>query len=214
MVPRYVHLGLAAAVTPEIAKIPLIPTPPDVATLTADASAEIARFDQEIGGEMGSFTSIILRSESASSSEIESLSAGADEISLAEIANVDPNSNAALIAANTSAMRRAIELADRLDGDSIIAMHEALLVNHRPEWTGKWRTGQVRIGGATLNLARFVPPHPDRVPAAMDGLVRFIQRDDLAVFEQAAVAHAHFETVHPFPDENGRTGRSLIHAMM
>jgi Fic family protein len=47
----------------------------------------------------------------------------------------------------------------------------------------------------------------------MTDLVQFMNRTDLPVFEQAAVAHAQFETIHPFPDGNGRVGRALIHAL-
>ena len=110
-------------------------------------------------------------------------------------------------------MDKAIELADHVDQDSIIAMHAALLKESHPEWTGHWRKEQVRIGGYSVHDASFVPPHQDRVPAAMVDLVRFVHRTDIATFVHAAVAHAQFETIHPFPDGNGRVGRALIHAM-
>ncbi|MHB1251196.1 MAG: Fic family protein [Acidimicrobiales bacterium] len=201
-----------AAITPELAAIPSIGVPSDVAALAAEASAEIARFDQEIGSEFANSTSILLRSESASSSQIEDLTAGAKAISLAEIGDTSKR-NASMIVANTTAMNRALEFADRLDEESIISMHEALLGAAKPEWTGHWRTDQVRLGGASVHTARFVPPHQDRVPAAMTDLVRFIHRLDVPTFEMAAVAHAQFETIHPFPDGNGRVGRALIHAI-
>jgi len=44
--------------------------------------------------------------------------------------------------------------------------------------------------------------------------VRFAQRNDIPVLAHAAIAHAQFETIHPFPDGNGRTGRALIHSML
>jgi Fic family protein len=52
------------------------------------------------------------------------------------------------------------------------------------------------------------------VPALIDDLVAFVKRDDLPLLAHAAVAHAQFETIHPFPDGNGRTGRALIHSML
>jgi len=201
-----------AAITPEIAEVPSIDIPSEVAALAAEASVEIARFDQEIGSEFANFTSILLRSESASSSQIENLTAGARAIALAEIGDTS-KSNASMIVANTTAMNRALDLADRLDEESIISMHEALLGDTKPEWTGHWRTDQVRVGGASVHTARFVPPHQERVPAAMTDLVQFIHRLDIPTFEMAAVAHAQFETIHPFPDGNGRVGRALIHAI-
>jgi Fic family protein len=52
------------------------------------------------------------------------------------------------------------------------------------------------------------------VPPLMNDLVRFTKRTDLPLLPQAAIAHAQFETIHPFPDGNGRTGRALVHAML
>lgn len=60
----------------------------------------------------------------------------------------------------------------------------------------------------------FVPPRWERVEPAIDDLVTFIRRDDLPVLPQTAVAHAQFETIHPFTDGNGRTGRALLHSML
>ncbi|MHB8379312.1 MAG: Fic family protein [Acidimicrobiales bacterium] len=201
-----------AAITPEIAHVASIDIPSDVAALAAEASVEVARFDQEIGSEFSNFASILHRSESASSSQIENLTAGAKAIALAEIGDISKR-NASMIVANTTAMNRALELADHLDEESIISIHEALLGDTNPEWAGHWRTDQVRIGGVSVQTARYVPPHQDRVPEAMTDLVKFIHRLELPTFEMAAVAHAQFETIHPFPDGNGRVGRSLIHAI-
>jgi Fic family protein len=59
-----------------------------------------------------------------------------------------------------------------------------------------------------------VPPPPDRVPALLDDLVEFVNLDDLPAIAQAAIAHAQFETIHPFGDGNGRAGRCLIHVIL
>jgi Fic family protein len=48
----------------------------------------------------------------------------------------------------------------------------------------------------------------------MEDLVAFMARDDLPVVVQAAIAHAQFETIHPFPDGNGRVGRAIIHSLL
>jgi Fic family protein len=202
-----------AAVVPDIADILAVGLPSAVLADASEAAVEIARFDAELSGEFANFSAILQRTESASSSEIENLTAGAKSVALASIGDDRVGKNASLIVANTSAMDRALEMADHIDEASIIAMHEALLVASRPEWTGDWRKDQVRIGGFTVHDADFVPPHPDRVPAAMSDLVRFVQRTDIPTFVHAAIAHAQFETIHPFPDGNGRVGRALIHAM-
>jgi Fic family protein len=62
--------------------------------------------------------------------------------------------------------------------------------------------------------ASFVPPHQSRVRSAIEDLVAFMRRTDISVLVHAAIAHAQFETIHPFPDGNGRTGRALLHSML
>jgi len=212
---RQRHSGpYLAAVVPEIARQSLH-LPADVTTLAEDASIEIARFDAELGAEVAPFASVLLRSESASSSRIENLTAGAKSIALAELGSKDKR-NATEIVGNVAAMIAALALADRLDADAVLAMHEALLADIQPDIAGAWRTEQVWIGGDSIGPhgAVFVPPHHDRVPALMADLVTFTQRADLPLLSQVAIAHAQFETIHPFPDGNGRTGRALIHAML
>ncbi|NLE96675.1 MAG: Fic family protein [Propionibacterium sp.] len=187
----------------------------EVLALVDDASRELARFDAEAGDVAAPFASILLRSESASSSEIERITSSAKQLALAEI-GASRSANAKLVAANVQAMHAAIDLAGRLDADSIIAMHRALLGDSEPHMVGRWRTEQVWIGGGARSphSATFVPPHHDRVPALMEDLVAFLQRTDLPVLITAALAHAQFETIHPFPDGNGRTGRALIHGVL
>ena len=168
-----------------------------------------------MGSEIAPFGAILLRSESAASSRIENLTASAKSIALAELGDTSKR-NATEIVANTNAMTAAIALADRLDAAAILAMHAAPLDEHDPKIAGKWRTAQVWIGSSSYgpHTASFVPPHHKRVAAAIDDLVRFMQRDDLPVLPQAALAHAQFETIHPFPDGNGRTGRTLVHCLL
>ncbi len=209
------HAGpYRAALVPEIADRALV-LPADIATLAEDASVEIARFDAELGAEVAPFATVLLRSESASSSKIENLTSGAKSIALAELGSKDKR-NATEIVGNVAAMVAALALADRLDEDAILAMHEALLVDVQAEIAGRWREEQVWIGGDSFgpHRAAFVPPHHDLVPALMADLVTFTRRADLPLLSQAAIAHAQFETIHPFPDGNGRTGRALIHAML
>jgi Fic family protein len=58
-----------------------------------------------------------------------------------------------------------------------------------------------------------VPPPHEEVDPLLEDLARFIEADDLPPLVQAAIAHAQFETIHPFEDGNGRTGRALIHVI-
>jgi Fic family protein len=168
-----------------------------------------------LGSEVAPFASVLLRSESSSSSLIENLTSGAKSIALAELGNREKR-NATEIVGNVAAMRAAIELAEKLDGDAILQMHAALLADLHPGIAGRWREEQVWIGGTSFgpHQAEFVPPHHEHLPELIDDLVGFARRDDLPVLAQAAIAHAQFETIHPFPDGNGRTGRAMIHAML
>lgn len=203
-----------AAVVPEIASLPLS-LPPGTLAAVEDASGEVSRFDAELGREIAPFSAVLLRTESAASSKIENLTASARAIAEAEL-NPHGGRNASLIVANERAMTAAISMADQIDGDAILAMHEALLARADPAIAGRWRSEQVWIGGDDLGPhgAKFVGPHHSRIAAAISDLLGFIDRDDLPVLAHAAIVHAQFETIHPFSDGNGRTGRALVHAFL
>ena len=189
---------------------------PAVTTAEAeDAATEVARFDAELGHEIAPFATVLLRSESAASSKIENLTASARAIAEAEL-HAHAGRNATLIVANQQAMTAAIALAGHIDADAILAMHAALLTGTRPEIAGRWRDEPVWIGGGdhSPHDALFVPPRQDFVVGAINDLLAFIDRDDVPLLAQAAIAHAQFETIHPFPDGNGRTGRALVHAQL
>lgn len=94
-------------------------------------------------------------------------------------------------------------------------IHEKLLAGVRGEklTPGELRRSQNWIGpsGATLNQATFVPPPPDIVPQTLGELEKFLHTDsDLPLLVRIGLAHAQFETIHPFLDGNGRVGRLLI----
>jgi Fic family protein len=76
---------------------------------------------------------------------------------------------------------------------------------------GRLRRSQNWIGGTRPGNARFVPPPPDHVPAAMGALEKWLHSaDPLPPLIKAGLAHVQFETIHPFLDGNGRLGRLLI----
>jgi Fic family protein len=78
---------------------------------------------------------------------------------------------------------------------------------------GELRRTQNWVGpmGASMSDATFVPPPPNEVPAALSALETFIHtEDDLPLLVKVGLAHAQFETIHPFLDGNGRVGRLLI----
>lgn len=203
-----------AALVPAIADA-VLNLPSDVLAASTEAAHEVARFDTELGSEIAPFSAVLLRSESAASSQIENLTASARAIAEATLGE-PTGMNAREVVGNVAAMGAALSLADDMSGEAILTIQRALLEHTEPDLTGKWRTEQVWIGGSDLgpHLATFVPPHHDHVPGLIDDLVAFIARDDLPVLGHVAIAHAQFETIHPFPDGNGRTGRALMHAML
>ncbi|MCU1480703.1 MAG: cell filamentation protein Fic [Subtercola sp.] len=192
----------------------------DTAALAEEASDALIRFDESLNGEIAPFAPLLLRSEAAASSRIENLTASARAILTAELsiesgATVS-RKNAAVIVANTRAMQAALELADELTTDAVLEMHRALMMGDPHHASGTWRKEAVWIGTSSLSPvgAVYVAPNFLRVPGLMDDLMSFTRRDDLPRLAQTAVAHAQFETIHPFTDGNGRTGRALMQAMM
>lgn len=90
-----------------------------------------------------------------------------------------------------------------------------------PGEPGRFRDSQNWIGGHTIYQARFVPPPPDRVAASMAELGLLLcdtatEQDQavLSIVARMAIAHAQFETIHPFVDGNGRVGRILLPLML
>lgn len=77
---------------------------------------------------------------------------------------------------------------------------------------GEFRKEQNWIGARTIQNARFVPPPPSEVLRALDALEQFSNQEtsDLPLLVQLAMIYYQFETIHPYPDGNGRVGRLLI----
>lgn len=194
--------------------------PSDLAAAAEDAARAIARLDEYASQALGGravipLTSVLLRSESASSSQIENLTVSARQLAISAI-GMSASANAQMVAGNVAATRAAIDLADRLGTPAILAIHAILLAGQPLAGPGQWRAVPVWIGPSAVSPdgAAFVPPAPERVPAGMQDLAAFLGRADLPVVMHAAVAHAQFETIHPFVDGNGRTGRALLQAML
>ena len=123
--------------------------------------------------------------------------------------------NAAMVVANTAAMHAAVTFSDTVDAGAIQAMHRALMVNEPRHTPGEFRTEPVWIGSGSTSIgATFVGPRHELISGAIGDLIAFAHRVDVPALAQIAVAHAQFETIHPFTDGNGRTGRALVQAML
>ncbi len=96
----------------------------------------------------------------------------------------------------------------------ICEMHARLMKGARAThhaYPGEFRKSQNWIGGKTPSDATFVPPAVPDMKNSLDDLEKFIHaQDDFPNLIKAGLIHAQFETIHPFVDGNGRTGRMLI----
>lgn len=105
-------------------------------------------------------------------------------------------------------LREGMPLSNRL----LREMHAVLLSRGRgaEKQPGEFRRTQNWIGGTRPGNAHFVPPPPHQVPECMAALERFLHDETTPSLIKAGLAHAQFETIHPFLDGNGRIGRLLI----
>jgi Fic family protein len=92
-------------------------------------------------------------------------------------------------------------------------IHGILMQNARggDKTPGEFRRSQNWIGGSRPGDARFVPPPPHELMASLDNLEKFLHaQNSVPLLVKAGLAHAQFETIHPFLDGNGRVGRLLM----
>lgn len=190
------------------------------AALIAEADAEVRAFDAAAPHVqcLEALSRQLLRQESVGSSRIEGLSIGQRRLARAS-AGVGRDDLARQIVGNIRAMEQAIRFgveSRALTSDDICSIHRTLFEETSyAEWGGVVRREQNWIGGSAYSpaSAAFIPPPPEQVNELLDDLVAFVDREDLPVTLQAAIAHAQFETIHPFVDGNGRAGRCLIHVV-
>jgi Fic family protein len=198
----------------------------DVAADVADAEAAIAKLNAEARAlvDTKALARILLRAEAVASSRIEGLEVGARRLLHAEfvkgLKEVSSDVTATEVLGNIDAMVYGIDAVgpgDPITVDVLLEVHRRLLSGTRlEEYGGRFRDEQNWIGGSDYNpcSAAFVPPPPEFVEDLMADLCAFSSTDDLPAVAQAAIAHAQFETIHPFIDGNGRTGRALIHLIL
>jgi Fic family protein len=190
----------------------------------SEAETEIRRLNDVASPALAPLSRLLLRTEAIASSKIEGLQVGVRQLARAE-ARFETGGRAAPTAlevlGNIDAMELAFDEAasvERFTPDEILAIHRRLMERrlNAERIAGRIRTSQNWIGGNDYNPcgAEFVPPPPDEVPDLLGDLCDATNDDRLPPVVQAALVHAQFETIHPFSDGNGRTGRALIHVVL
>lgn len=197
----------------------------DAGTAGAVSAAEtaVAALNNRAHPALSPLARLLLRTESIASSKVEGIALGARALARAE-AQSDTGEKIAQTAheilANIDAMELAIDHAAETEAFAladIVAIHRRLMrASATPNVAGLVRDRQNWIGGNDYNPcgADFVPPPPKDVGKLLTDLCRAVNDDTLPPVVQAALVHAQFETIHPFVDGNGRTGRALIHVVL
>lgn len=180
-----------------------------------DALVVLARADERVGSRGGYLSHLLIRSESISSSWIEGNRVTPKKLAIAE--SLKQGTQAALdVVANVRATEQAI--AEISEHTREITTADLCALQHviEPRLEYGLRTEQNWVGGSGWSplRAQFVPPPESDVPRLVDNLAQFITATEGNPVVRAAIAHAQFETIHPFVDGNGRTGRALIHSVL
>lgn len=188
----------------------------DVRTIAAAARAQAAveHGAETMPQDYAALARLLLRAEGVASSFIEGVTAPVVDIVLAETDKAGSPSAAAWVAANLAVVTEAIDEAHAgpLTAESLCRWHRTLMTGSPTpaQHVGVLRTEQGWIGGTSPLDAHLVTPPSEEVPALVDDLVAYVNRDDVDPVSQAAIAHAQFEIIHPFADGNGRVGRVLV----
>ncbi|MFS0729878.1 Fic family protein [Curtobacterium sp. 1P10AnD] len=186
--------------------------------LLAHAAHALRTLDAEHGHVLSGLSAILVRTEAVASSRLEHEHATLDDLARASVGG-RANPSATLVVRAGAALERLASSAT--DGavteQALLSAHRALMVDDPVDgpYAGRYRDVQNWIGGGTTpRLATYVPPPAAEVPGLVHDLLDFVHRDDLHPIAQAALAHAQFESIHPFTDGNGRIGRALIAAVL
>lgn len=217
----------SAARRPEISEY-TASIPPSIASLSLtvseataracrDAAVEIALLERSFAGQVAILEPFLLRTEAIASSRIEEELTTVDQLARAE-AGIPASRSARTVKGAIDAISRLADHAqDGITLERLLAAHVPLMAGDPLERgsAGRLRTVQDWIGGSNRSPrgAIHVPPAPARIPDLMTDLLAFTARTDLDPVVQAALAHAQFESIHPFNDGNGRLGRALINAL-
>jgi Fic family protein len=205
---------------------PLPPQPPiridsGFQKLLSDADRKLGRLDGSIRTlpNPDLFVMMYVRKEAVLSSQIEGTQSSLQDLLAAEAKVLAPDlpRDVAEVVNYVNAMNHGLRRLSELPVSVRLMreIHAKLIANVRGSSLdpGELRKSQNWIGpgGSSIEEAVYVPPPPDQVPEALASLERFLhQDDDIPLLIKVGLAHAQFETIHPFLDGNGRVGRLLI----
>ncbi|WP_327147863.1 Fic family protein [Nocardia sp. NBC_01329] len=207
--------GTYLAYIPDSLGVDLPQIGPRAQQAAEDALAVLARADERIGSRGSYLNHLLIRSESISSSWIEGNRITPKKLAIAE--TLESGTRTALdVVATVHATEQAID--SLVDRSRPITTQDIVDLQHtiEPRLPAGLRTEQNWVGGPGWSPLRadFVPPPESEVPALVEDLASFLTATHGNPVVRAAIAHAQFETIHPFIDGNGRTGRALIHTVL
>jgi Fic family protein len=220
---RYVKqpTGYRAFIPADLPPEPPLQYDEELTRLLSDADRALGRLDgvASVLPNPDLFVAMYVRHEAVLSSQIEGTQSTLEDVVQFEVEGASSEAPKDLeevvnyVAAMNYGVQRlsALPLSKRL----ICEIHKKLLkgVRGQERQPGEFRRSQNWIGsqGSTLETADFVPPPPHEMQSSLDNFEKFLHdRDSLPVLIHCALAHAQFETIHPFLDGNGRIGRLLI----
>jgi len=209
------------------------PLPPDARTLDlaslqtilAEANQAVGRLDGMTSAfpDLNLFLYSYVRKEAVLSSQIEGTQSSLSDLLLYENAETPgvPLDDVQEVSNYVAALNHGLK---RLRGGFPLSLrlireiHEVLLAKGRGSHAqpGEFRKSQNWIGGTRPGNAAYVPPPPEYVMDCLGDLEAFLHTDEnsLPLLIRAGLAHAQFESIHPFLDGNGRVGRLLITFML
>jgi Fic family protein len=211
--------SIDASVPPLIEHLDYMPSL-GLMSLTESALVAIAQADTNVVGNSAALSRFMIRTESVASSRIERISASADDYARAIAGNRGNSSAVSMVAASSALHDLVTVVGDRgtFALEDVLDAHRALMKDDlfEADYAGTLRDMQNWVGGSDYSPrgALHIPPAPERVEALMHDLVGYLNRDDIPTLVQASIAHAQFESIHPFTDGNGRIGRALISAVL
>lgn len=213
--------GYAAFVPKDLPPDPPIAFDAALQTLLSRADRALGRLDGSVQSlpNPDLFVFMYVRKEAVLSSQIEGTQASLGDVLNVEAQIFDPTrpKDTEEILNYVAAMNHGLARLDDFPMSTrlIREIHEKLMLGVREQHAtpGEFRRSQNWIGsaGAPLGLATFVPPPPTELPHLLGEFEKFLHaQDDIPILIRTALIHAHFETLHPFLDGNGRIGRLLI----